>query len=1097
MASTENTPGTGAINQVIGKVSILYGTVKAIAPDGTVRVLAPNSPVYANEQIITESDGSVAIMLDGPPPAQLNLGRMTTIVLDEDVYAGVTPEMISDAAAEAEQIQNLLLAGDQPIELEATAAGGTASAGGGHPVVKFDLTGDEVIPLGGAETIGIMQPPIETIEGDAFETEPTGEPVDNVPTGGVTAATLDDEGLSGGIPGGTGDIVVTPDPDSNEATFSGMLSFDFGGDGAGSIDFASMNGTSGTVGTETVSYSWSGNTLTATGPRGVLFTVEVTNPATGAYTVTLVDNVLHETLDGLAGDNTENDAAAALTYTVTDADGSTAPGTLNVTFDDDMPSASSIEDGGTFDEGTTGNVVAPDAAVALGINAGADGLEGTLQEIAFTGGQGTLSINAQGQLIYTAPAYISNNDGSVDTTFSYTVTDKDGDTVTKSVTVSISDTGVGTVTATNELVDEDDLPVIGNNDSALGDDNPVSTGSISYTVGADGLGGVSLSTAGNTTSLVTLAGDAVDTVFVPSGTGGMLVGYVRGTDATVEANWVFSITLKNVTATGAEYDTVLYKPVEHLVTDDPSTEAVETAFEDNLGVTVNVTVTDGDGSYSAGSFTVTIDDDMPSNFTPQAQTIVNIAGGVITGDLDTAGHVGADQPGTAAFSSFTWSGNTIAADGATTLTSDGNVISVSGFGTSTLTGTTTEGTVFTATLNVVTGIYEFDLVKTIDNGAGVQFNNLSGGTAGNPPFKIVESTTADNMEALFTPISADSVNSDSDDVGVGGQFIDIGNPDQGLRVDFGDFTFHDNGGSPSTNGFTIVNHTTVNGFKFTIDQISGGTTADVLLKTYNANEGDPNQTIAEHNFADDILVPITEVQIFDAFSNWVGTATGDATFGNITVDFFADGTVTVTGLSAQYSLVTSTSSGYDRLEILNAGTADIDSTDGKFSLSHFQVETIETGDPINMEFGTTLTDADGDTSTGAISLTIDPVDADSVITGGSGSDALLGGAGDDTLTGGLGADTFKVGEGHDTIMDYSKAEGDVVDISHVLDSAEGDHSRLGVIDNAGKAELVIYNDAAHTTEIGSVTFDTINFSDLTSGDELNSLLGQVDVDHTV
>ena len=40
MASIGHTPGT----HVIGKVSILYGTVKAVSPDGTVRVLAPTVP---------------------------------------------------------------------------------------------------------------------------------------------------------------------------------------------------------------------------------------------------------------------------------------------------------------------------------------------------------------------------------------------------------------------------------------------------------------------------------------------------------------------------------------------------------------------------------------------------------------------------------------------------------------------------------------------------------------------------------------------------------------------------------------------------------------------------------------------------------------------------------------------------------------------------------------------------------------------------------------------------------------------------------------------------------------------------------------------
>ena len=95
-----------------------------------------------------------------------------------------------------------------------------------------------------------------------------------------------------------------------------------------------MDGDTATIGQETVTYSWNAadSTLTATGPRGVLFTVAV-NEATGAYTVTLRDNVRQA-----AGAN-ENEATAALTYTVRDADGSTATGTLTITFDDDAPSA--------------------------------------------------------------------------------------------------------------------------------------------------------------------------------------------------------------------------------------------------------------------------------------------------------------------------------------------------------------------------------------------------------------------------------------------------------------------------------------------------------------------------------------------------------------------------------------------------------------------------------------------------------------------------------------------------------------------------------------------------------------------------------------
>jgi hypothetical protein len=188
---------------------------------------------------------------------------------------------------------------------------------------------------------------------------------DYTPEGGTTYATVDDDGLAGGIAGGIGDYTDTnADGDNNEATFSGTLQHTIGGDGYGSVTFADMDTLTGMVGTETVTYSWSGDTLTATGPRGELFNVEV-DPTTGEYTVTLVDNVLHT-----AGGN-ENDAAAALTYTVMDADGSEATGTLNVTFDDDMPLGILPDNAYAEDDATNSN---PDVVESLNFITGADGV---------------------------------------------------------------------------------------------------------------------------------------------------------------------------------------------------------------------------------------------------------------------------------------------------------------------------------------------------------------------------------------------------------------------------------------------------------------------------------------------------------------------------------------------------------------------------------------------------------------------------------------------------------------------------------------------------------------------------------------------------
>src|SRR3546814_16920654 len=88
---------------------------------------------------------------------------------------------------------------------------------------------------------------------------------------------VDDDALAGGNPASmTGDL---PDPDSDgdndQATFSGLLNLNFGGDGAGSVSFAAMDGLFVNVGQESVQLGWNAGTktLTGTGPRGAVFTV--------------------------------------------------------------------------------------------------------------------------------------------------------------------------------------------------------------------------------------------------------------------------------------------------------------------------------------------------------------------------------------------------------------------------------------------------------------------------------------------------------------------------------------------------------------------------------------------------------------------------------------------------------------------------------------------------------------------------------------------------------------------------------------------------------------------------------------------------------
>jgi Domain of unknown function (DUF5801)/RTX calcium-binding nonapeptide repeat (4 copies) len=148
--------------------------------------------------------------------------------------------------------------------------------------------------------------------------------------------TLDEDDIPGanGNPDGPGD--ANP-PGSPDHTIAGTLGHTFGTDGAGSIDFAAMGGTSQLVNGVTVNFSWDGGTHTLTANDGEqnVFEVVVDNPATGAYHITLLNALRHH--PDANADNLETDAQFTLTYTITDGDGDTATGSVSLTVDDDTP----------------------------------------------------------------------------------------------------------------------------------------------------------------------------------------------------------------------------------------------------------------------------------------------------------------------------------------------------------------------------------------------------------------------------------------------------------------------------------------------------------------------------------------------------------------------------------------------------------------------------------------------------------------------------------------------------------------------------------------------------------------------------------------
>lgn len=147
---------------------------------------------------------------------------------------------------------------------------------------------------------------------------------------------------------------------------------------------------------------------------------------------------------------------------------------------------------------------------------------------------------------------------------------------------------------------------------------------------------------------------------------------------------------------------------------------------------------------------------------------------------------------------------------------------------------------------------------------------------------------------------------------------------------------------------------------------------------------------------------------------------------------------------------------------------------GKFDL--VDVSTVTSTGTKTLNFTVGITDGDGDTTSGAIAVTVDGSTAvlagtsgDDVIVGDVSANTLNGGSGNDTLTGGQGSDTFvwKLGEtGADKITDFNLAPvasgGDVLDLKDLLVGENANATSLDAYLNFsanGSGQTVITVDA--------------------------------------
>ncbi|QQZ43583.1 retention module-containing protein [Pseudomonas sp. SK3(2021)] len=447
-----------------------------------------------------------------------------------------------------------------------------------------------------------------------------------------------------------------------------------------------------------------GNTLTITGY----------DAATGVigYSYTLVDNEAHPTANGA------NSLSEHFNVVATDADGSTASGSLDVNVVDDLPTAVDDSNGVASESQLvlSGNVLTNDVQGADRV------LSGPVTAGTFTGTYGTLVLAADGTYTYTLntedadfKALPGNGNGTE--TFAYTITDADGDPSTANLVLNIHNNDDG-VTLDGLDSNDGELTVY---EKHLSDgsspDAAALTQSGTFTVTA--LDGLQTLTVGGITVV----------------SGGVAAGFPQS--ITTDLGNTLTITGYNAATGVISYSYTLADNEDH-----PTANGANSLSEH-----FNVVATDVDGSTASGSLDVNVVDDLPtavddSNGVASESQLV-LSGNVLSNDVQGADRV-PSGPVTAGTFIGTYGTLVLAADGTYTYTlntedADFKALPGNGNGTETFAYTITDADGDSSSANLVLDIHNNDDCVTLyclDVPGGeltVYEKHLSDGTSPNAP----------------------------------------------------------------------------------------------------------------------------------------------------------------------------------------------------------------------------------------------------------------------------------------------------------------------------------------------------------------------------
>ncbi len=491
------------------------------------------------------------------------------------------------------------------------------------------------------------------------------------------------------------------------------------------------------------------------------------------------------------------------------------------------------------------------------------------------------------------------------------------------------------------------------------------SGNFTFNAGNDGQQSLvyDISTTDSTDSGLTSGGVAI--LLFNDGSDGV-IGTAGGTT-------IFSVTVDSSGVVTLEQDGV----IDHLPNIDPSSYNESIGLTGSDKITLTATLTDGDNDVASGIIDLTsgisfLDDGLIA-FSPFDTEVFNDPTGTGEAFLDSDDNIddnyGKDGANTVPVRFVSTldgqsMGETSGGEDIVYYLTDNNMKLVGATG-----GDATTGKVFEITLSLDGSLLIFDdkynvtMFASIDNGSGFEFDDLSGVSAGNPDWAIIGDETDPNynppppVEILVTAYNASTslsttVNTNSSNIAASSNNIKY---QEVVRLDFGEFT-------PNGDGtFSIGNHTTINGLRFSPQQVSGnpGTTKAIVLTAFDANDDD--------NFNHDPIDPITGISI-DTNNDGLydfewETSDGNTIIGGVQfITNPSEGDILLNGVKEDWDVLVHTDDGFSRLEIGNFSTKQ----QSKFSIGDILIEEFNQGSDITKSYQLEIFDGDSDSILGTV-----------------------------------------------------------------------------------------------------------------------------------